>query len=166
MNERLKKLRKTLDMTQQEFADRIGIKRNSLANYETGRNTPIDAIIVSICREFNVNEEWLREGKGEMFIKMTRDEEIATFIEKALHSEEDSFKKRLISALGALNEADWETLENEIDKFVPKTSGDELTIILYCDKGTISLLTGRDLSLKGYNVISLKGGYDGLKEKL
>lgn len=62
--------------------------------------------------------------------------------------------------------ADWETLENEIDKFVPKTSGDELTIILYCDKGTISLLTGRDLSLKGYNVISLKGGYDGLKEKL
>ena len=111
MNERLKKLRKTLDMTQQEFADRIGIKRNSLANYETGRNTPIDAIIVSICREFNVNEEWLREGKGEMFIKMTRDEEIATFIGKALHSEEDSFKKRLISALSALNESDWETLK-------------------------------------------------------
>ena len=111
MNERLKKLRKTLDMTQQEFADRIGIKRNSLANYETGRNTPIDAIIVSICREFNVNEGWLREGKGEMFIKMTRDEEIATFIGKTLHSEEDSFKKRLISALSALNESDWETLE-------------------------------------------------------
>jgi HTH-type transcriptional regulator/antitoxin PezA len=111
LNERLKKLRKTLDMTQQEFADRIGIKRNSLANYETGRNTPIDAIIVSICREFNVNEEWLREGKGEMFIKMTRDEEIATFIGKTLHSEEDSFKKRLISALSALNESDWETLE-------------------------------------------------------
>lgn len=111
MNERLRKLRKTLDMTQQEFADRIGIKRNSLANYETGRNTPIDAIIVSICREFNVNEEWLREGKGEMFIKMTRDEEIATFIGKTLHSEEDSFKKRLISVLSALNESDWETLE-------------------------------------------------------
>lgn len=111
MNERLKKLRKTLDMTQQEFADRIGIKRNSLANYETGRNTPIDAIIVSICREFNVNEEWLREGKGEMFIKMTRDEEIATFIGKTLHSEGDSFKKRLISVLSALNESDWETLE-------------------------------------------------------
>ena len=111
MNERLKKLRKTLDMTQQEFADRIGIKRNSLANYETGRNTPIDAIIVSICREFNVNGEGPREGKGEMFIKMTRDEEIATFIGKTLHSEEDSFKKRLISALSALNESDWETLE-------------------------------------------------------
>lgn len=111
MNERLKKLRKTLDMTQQEFADKIGIKRNSLANYETGRNTPIDAIIVSICREFNVNEEWLREGKGDMFIKMTRDQEIVAFIGKTLHSEEDSFKKRLISALSVLDESDWETLE-------------------------------------------------------
>lgn len=69
MNERLKKLRKKLDITQQEFADRIGIKRNSFANYETGRNKPIDAIIKSICREFNVNEEWLRTGIGEMFVE-------------------------------------------------------------------------------------------------
>lgn len=67
MKDRLKKIRKSLDLTQQEFADRIGIKRNSYANYEIGRNTPIDAIILSICREFNVNEEWLRIGKGEMF---------------------------------------------------------------------------------------------------
>ena len=111
MNERLKKLRKTLDMTQQEFADRIGTKRNTIAKYETDTNVPSAAVISLICREFNVNEEWLREGKGEMFIKMTRDEEIAAFIGKTLHSEEDSFKKRLISALSALNESDWETLE-------------------------------------------------------
>lgn len=111
MNERLKKLRKTLDMTQQEFADRIGTKRNTIAKYETDTNVPSAAVISLICREFNVNEEWLREGRGEMFIKMTRDEEIATFIGKTLHSEEDSFKKRLISALSALNESDWETLE-------------------------------------------------------
>jgi len=70
MNERIKKLRKALDLTQQELADKIGVKRNSYANYETGRNTPIDAIIVSICREFNVNEEWLRTGTGEMFNKI------------------------------------------------------------------------------------------------
>ena len=67
MKDRIKQLRKALELTQQEFADRIGIKRNSFANYETGRNTPIDAIIVSMCREFNVNEEWLRTGTGEMF---------------------------------------------------------------------------------------------------
>ena len=68
MKERIKKIRKELDMTQQQFADIIGVKRNSYANYETGRNTPIDAVIKSICREFNVNEEWLRTGNGEMFM--------------------------------------------------------------------------------------------------
>ncbi len=67
MKGRIKYLRSVLNLTQQEFADRIGIKRNSLANYETGRNTPINAIIVSICREFNVNETWLRYGVGDIF---------------------------------------------------------------------------------------------------
>lgn len=67
MNERLRKLRKTLDLTQQEFADKLGLKRNTVGQYEIGRNPPIDAVIISICREFNVNEEWLRDGVGEMF---------------------------------------------------------------------------------------------------
>ena len=111
MNERLKKLRKTLDMTQQEFADKLRVPRNTIGGYEVGKSNPSDAAVNNICNTFNVNEEWLREGKGEMFIKMTRDEEIATFIGKTLHSVEDSFKKRLISALSALNESDWETLE-------------------------------------------------------
>ena len=68
LNERLKKLRKALDLTQQEFADRIGVKRNTIATYEIGRNTPLDAVIASICREFNVSETWLRTGEGEMVL--------------------------------------------------------------------------------------------------
>lgn len=111
MNERLKKLRKALDLTQQEFADRIGIKRNSFANYETGRNTPIDAIIVSICREFNVNEEWLRTGEGDMFIEVPRDEQIADFVGEVLKDEEESFKRRFMTMLSELDESDWESLE-------------------------------------------------------
>ena len=67
MNERIKKLRKHLDLTQQEFADRIGVKRNTIANYEIGRNVPIDSVLSLIVREFNVSEAWLRSGKGEMF---------------------------------------------------------------------------------------------------
>lgn len=98
-------------MTQQEFADKLRVPRNTIGGYEVGKSNPSDAAVNNICNTFNVNEEWLREGKGEMFIKMTRDEEIATFIGKTLHSEEDSFKKRLISALSALNESDWETLK-------------------------------------------------------
>lgn len=71
MNERIKKIRKCLGLTQQEFADRLGIKRGAIANYEIGRNVPIDAVVSLICREFNVNREWLVEGTGEMFVSVS-----------------------------------------------------------------------------------------------
>lgn len=113
MNERLKKLRRSLELTQQEFADRIGIKRNSFANYETGRNTPIDAIIVSICREFNVNEDWLRNGNGEMFLPADRNADIAKLTKLLLNEENDSFKNRFVSMLANLTVDEWEFLEGK-----------------------------------------------------
>ncbi len=67
MHERIKRLRKTLDLTQQEFANKIGVKRNTVGQYEIGRNEPTVTVISLICKEFNVNEEWLRNGTGEMF---------------------------------------------------------------------------------------------------
>lgn len=67
MNERLKELRRTLNLTQQAFADRLGVKRNTVATYETGKSNPSDAAVLLICREFNVSEIWLRTGEGEMF---------------------------------------------------------------------------------------------------
>lgn len=113
MNKRLKKLRKALDLTQQEFADKIGIKRNSFANYETGRNTPIDAIIVSICREFNVNEKWLRDGIGDMFLPADRNTDIAKLTKQLLNEESDSFKNRFVSMLANLTIEEWEFLERK-----------------------------------------------------
>ena len=111
MNERLKKLRKALDLTQQEFGDRIGIKRNTLANYEIGRNEPIDAVINLICREFNVSETWLRTGEGEMFVKRTRDDELAAFMDELLAEESADFRRRLVTALSRLRPEQWEALE-------------------------------------------------------
>lgn len=67
MKDRIRKLRKNLDLTQQEFADKVGVKRNTVAQYETGRNEPTATVLALICREFNVREEWLRDGTGEMF---------------------------------------------------------------------------------------------------
>ena len=96
MKERLRKLRRTLDITQQEFANKIGIKRNSYANYETGRNIPIDAILVSICREFNVREEWLRTGKGEMFNPDPSDALDALAIEYDLTHRDYVFLEKLL----------------------------------------------------------------------
>lgn len=98
MNERLKKLRKTLELTQQEFAKRIGIKRNTLATYESGRNEPIDAVISLICREFNVHEDWLRNGgtDDDMFIKLNEDEELAMYTQMLLDSTTDDVIANMI----------------------------------------------------------------------
>ena len=111
MNERLKKLRKALDLTQQEFGDRIGIKRNTLANYEIGRNEPIDAVVNLICREFSVSETWLRTGEGEMFMERTRDDELAAFMDELLAEESADFRRRLVTALSRLKPEQWEALE-------------------------------------------------------
>ncbi len=67
MKERIKKIRKALDLTQQKFADKLGVKRNTIAMYEMGKTSPSQQTINSICREFNVNKEWICNGTGEMF---------------------------------------------------------------------------------------------------
>ena len=103
MGERIKELRKALKMTQQEFADRLNVQRGSIASYETGRISPSNAAISLICKELNVSEDWLRNGEGDMFIPITRDEEIASFIGSVQADVDDTFKKRFISALAKLS---------------------------------------------------------------
>ena len=79
MNERIKKLRKELDLTQQKFADRLGVKRNTVGQWECGINAITDRVIYSICREFNVNEDWLRYGEGEIFEEMSEQDKIMKY---------------------------------------------------------------------------------------
>ena len=111
MCERIKILRKTLKLTQQAFAESLGVSRDTIANVEGGRIEIKDIFILSICREFNVNENWLRTGEGEMFIELSRDEQIAEFVGRTLATESESFKKRFIAMLAKLDESDWQTLE-------------------------------------------------------
>ena len=111
MHDRIKKLRKALDLTQQKFADSLGIKQNTVASYEMGRIVPSDSTIKLICREFDVNEDWLRTGEGEMFIILDRDDQIARWAGTVLQDEGDTFKKRFVSALSKLEERDWIALE-------------------------------------------------------
>ena len=115
MNERLKELRKSLGLTQQEFAERLGIKRNAVTNYEVGRNAPADMVVSLICREFNVSEAWLRTGEGEPFVQPSRDKAIESFCQEALRDEDDSFRRRFVAALAALDVSDWEVLEKFVD---------------------------------------------------
>lgn len=112
MNDRIKKVRTALGLSQQEFADRIGIKRGAVANYEVGRNEPIDAVISLICREFNVSERWLRTGDGEMFVQISRDKEVMRFVGEVMRGEEDTFRRRFLLALARLPEERWADIED------------------------------------------------------
>ena len=118
MKERIKKLRKALDMTQQKFAERIGVKQNTVAQYEMGRNVPIDSVISLICREFNVNEEWLRNGTGEMFIELDEEDQLMEWAGRVLGSRTTSFKKRFVKMLMSLSEDEWEFLERKAKELV------------------------------------------------
>lgn len=111
MNERIKELRKALGLTQTEFGEKLGVKPNTVSTYESGLRAPSDAVLMSICREYGVNEVWLRTGIGPMLVPRTREEEIAGFMGRLLLREEGGFKRRFVSALAMLDEDAWEAIE-------------------------------------------------------
>ncbi len=111
MGDRIKALRQSLGLTQQEFAEKIGIKRGAIANYEIGRNIS-DVVINSICMTYNVNERWLRTGEGEMFVQIARDKEIMRFVGDVMQGEDDNFRRRFLLALARLPEERWKEIED------------------------------------------------------
>lgn len=111
MNERVKEIRKALNMSGEAFGQSLGVGRATISQIESGKISLTDRNIKNICEKFHVNEEWLREGKGEMFVQLSRDEEIAVFIGRVQFEAEDSFKKRFIAMLSALDTEEWEVLE-------------------------------------------------------
>lgn len=112
MGNRIKQLRKVLGLTQKEFGERIGVKPNTIGTYEIGRNDPIDAVIALICREFDVNEHWLRTGEGEMFVQKSRGDEIAVFVGDILR--EPDFRQRFVSVLARMTPEEWAVLERKV----------------------------------------------------
>lgn len=99
MQERIRTLRKTLGLTQKQFAEKIGVKQNTVAQYEIGRNVPTDMAINLICREFGVNEIWLRTGVGDPFQKKERSQEMTELFADLMNDRPESFRTRLITAL-------------------------------------------------------------------
>ena len=124
MNERIKQVRKALHLNQADFGARVGVKGNTVGNYELGLRSPSDAVIFSSCREFNVSEEWLRTGTGEMFITMSQDEELAYIVGQALPNADQQLKDAFI-ALGKLSQEltphDWAAIR----KFIRALAGKE-----------------------------------------
>jgi transcriptional regulator with XRE-family HTH domain len=121
VNERIKELRKSLGLTQLEFGEQVGVKANTIGNYEIGLRTPSDAVIRAICREFNVNEDWLRTGEGEMF--NPQDEKLAAFVGSLVADDSDPFKRRMVELLADLTPEEWKLLEKMAERLTKKEEG-------------------------------------------
>ena len=119
MNERIKLVRKSTNLTQTEFGARIGVKGNTITNYELGLRNPSDAVIFSICREFNVNEEWLRTGKGEMFLRLDEDAEF-DYICTQIQLSDDKFIKGVIRSYWKLTDEKKAVIRELIDGIYEK----------------------------------------------
>lgn len=111
IGDRIKVLRRHKALTQEQFAAIIHTSRSNLGNVETNTFSVTDRMIYDICREFQVSEDWLRTGEGEMFVEKTREEEILDWATSLL-SADNEFKRRFIYALSRLDEAGWLTIEH------------------------------------------------------
>ena len=122
MKERLKEIRKSNPdgKTQETFANYLGISKENIASYESGRRNPSDSFIKLVCEKCNVNEDWLRTGNGEMFMPETKDEQISKMLADVMKSEDVNFKKKLISALAQLDKDCWDKLVDFVDMISKK----------------------------------------------
>ena len=106
MKNRIKQIRKHYNLNQEDFGKRIGAKQSTVTAYECGNRVPMDVTITSICREFGVNEEWLRTGKGEMFLPKSRGQEIGEIVKAAAQHDPETAAKFFSSLFEEMSDAE------------------------------------------------------------
>lgn len=109
MNDRVKQIRKALGMNQADFGSRIGLRNTAISKIENGENGVTDQTLVSICREFRVDERWFRSGEGEMFIAMNESEELAAYCADLINGDEPDIAKVILN---------WSRLSDEDKAFL------------------------------------------------
>ena len=117
MNERIKEIRKNAGLTMEQIGEKIGMKKSSVSQIESAKNNPSDSSIKMICREFNVDEHWLRTGEGAPYKELTRKEKIAEFFGDVLNEgDDDSFKVQVVELLANLEVDDWRYLADMLKR--------------------------------------------------
>lgn len=112
--QRVKAVRKELGMTLDAFGKRVGVTKTAISNIENGARCLTDQMLLSICREFGVNETWLRTGAGEPFMPPSRSEEMGRLVKSLMADKPEAFRSRLITALLRFDAdgPEWQLLEN------------------------------------------------------
>lgn len=95
MYDRMKELRKTLNLTMDKFGERLGVGKTAISKLESGERNITEQMFKSICREFNVSEEWLRDGTGDMFV--IPEDEDAALVSELLENPDNAFYKSVLN---------------------------------------------------------------------
>lgn len=117
MKQRIKKLRNDLNMTQQEFAERLGLKRQTIAAYEIGKIEPSDSTLLLICDRFGVNEKWLRTGEGDK--DKLKEDKFTSYIAR-IDAGNDDFIEDLIEVYMELDDTSKNALRKLADSMAEK----------------------------------------------
>lgn len=118
MNERVKELRKALGLTLEKFGERVGVTKSGISKLERGERSVTDQMLISIVREFNVNEQWLRTGEGEMFAAASTHDQVEHIVQQALKGN-DEFRIQVFTALGEMTDEEWDMVKRFVEKLRP-----------------------------------------------
>lgn len=118
LNERISAIIEAKGIKKTAFAEKLNVSQAFVSQLCSGIKQPSDRTIADICREFNVNETWLRTGEGEMFVQRSRDEELASFFGDVLKGEDPDFRRRLLAVMSRMTTEQWEMLEEMALKLV------------------------------------------------
>lgn len=122
MNHRMRDLRKKMGKSQEDFGKLLGLSKSGVSEIESGRRNVTEQHIIMLrnCKDFNINENWLRTGVGEMFMAMDRETELAKLTVNLFKESSDSFKNRFISLLAKMSDDEWDMLEGMVEKLAKK----------------------------------------------
>lgn len=109
---------KASGLTKTAFAERLNVSQSFVSRLAVGASVPSDRTILDICREFNVSERWLRTGEGEMFVQLSREEEITRFAMEVIRDPASEFQRQLISTMARLEPAQWKLMEQMLDELI------------------------------------------------
>ena len=118
MKDRIKLVRTMNALKQADFGNKIGVKQNTITCYESGTRNPTDAVVHSICREFNINEEWLRYGTGDM--EKIKDDKLYEYLGR-IATKDDTFIVDMIEVYFELDQTSRDSLKEIANNMIEKT---------------------------------------------
>ena len=127
INSRISAVIRASGLTKTAFGERLNVSQSHVSRLANGETAPSDRTIVDICREFGVSEHWLRTGEGEMFVRLSREEEITKFLMTVIRDPDSEFQRQLLATMAKLEPAQWKLMEQMLDNLISQREKKEGT---------------------------------------